>query len=179
MLTYIRNYMLLTAVRAVIIQFCVNLTVVPRFKLEPFTFGEAFMLCTAFVVLTHDFRLTYMADAVNSIKNIASGIATMQYNIANLTLKRLDIISNELSNLSEENMKLEDVKSPYRQAPSIEFIAKRHGVSVDAIMKQLEMGIKVEAEHTSDEKVAEKIALDHLMELPDYYTRLEKIENED
>lgn len=43
---------------------------------------------------------------------------------------------------------------------------------------QLEMGIKVEYEHTPDKDVARKIALDHLTELKDYYTRLEKMEKE-
>jgi hypothetical protein len=42
--------------------------------------------------------------------------------------------------------------------------------------KQISMGIEVEMEHTKDPKVALEIAMDHLMELPDYYTRLEKME---
>lgn len=38
--------------------------------------------------------------------------------------------------------------------------------------EQLEMGIEVELEHTSDEEIARKIALDHLAEDPRYYTKL-------
>lgn len=37
---------------------------------------------------------------------------------------------------------------------------------------ELEIGKKVEREHTQDEKKAEKIAKDHLKESKDYYTRL-------
>lgn len=55
-------------------------------------------------------------------------------------------------------------------------IAQKHGVSVAEIDKQLAMGIKVEKEHTSDDKIAREIALDHLRELPDYYTQLKKTE---
>lgn len=55
-------------------------------------------------------------------------------------------------------------------------IAKKHGVSVDVIKAQVRMGIKVEHEHTTDDKQAEKIALDHLDEMPDYYTKLNKME---
>ena len=44
--------------------------------------------------------------------------------------------------------------------------------------KQLEMGIKVEMEHTTDPLISRKIALDHLKEIPDYYTRLDKMEKE-
>lgn len=44
--------------------------------------------------------------------------------------------------------------------------------------KQLEMGIKVEMEHTNNKEVALCIALDHLVEFPDYYTRLEEMEEE-
>jgi hypothetical protein len=59
---------------------------------------------------------------------------------------------------------------------SIEDIAKRHSVSVGQIEAQLEKGKKVEMEHTDDPKKAEEIAKDHLMEMPDYYDKLEKIE---
>jgi hypothetical protein len=42
--------------------------------------------------------------------------------------------------------------------------------------QQLAMGIEVEKEHSPDELTARKIALDHLAELSDYYTRLQAIE---
>ena len=57
-----------------------------------------------------------------------------------------------------------------------EEIAKKHKVPVEEINKQVEKGIKVEKEHTDDEKKAERIALDHLFEIPDYYDRLDKME---
>jgi len=44
--------------------------------------------------------------------------------------------------------------------------------------KQLEMGREVEKEHTDNPEIAEKIALDHLSESPEYYTYLEKMEKE-
>jgi hypothetical protein len=46
----------------------------------------------------------------------------------------------------------------------------------DVDAQQLKMGIKEELEHTPDEDIAKEIALDHLAEMPDYYTRLEKME---
>lgn len=55
-------------------------------------------------------------------------------------------------------------------------LAKHHGVGLDEIMSQLEMGTRIEQEHTSDPKVAREIALDHLKEMPDYYSRLKKME---
>lgn len=44
--------------------------------------------------------------------------------------------------------------------------------------KQLEIGIKVEMEHTKDAAIAEEIAKDHLTEDPEYYSKLEKMEEE-
>jgi hypothetical protein len=44
--------------------------------------------------------------------------------------------------------------------------------------EQLNMGIHVELEHTDNRDIAKKIALDHLSEIPDYYTRLAKMESE-
>jgi hypothetical protein len=53
-------------------------------------------------------------------------------------------------------------------------LAKRHSVSVEHIRSQLKKGVKVEQEHTKDIKVAKEIALDHLKEDPNYYTKLLK-----
>ena len=57
-----------------------------------------------------------------------------------------------------------------------EKIAAKHKVDVGVIHQQLKMGVKVEKEHTSDSKIAREIALDHLWEKADYYTRLKKVE---
>lgn len=43
--------------------------------------------------------------------------------------------------------------------------------------KELELGIKVEMEHTEDESLAKSIAKDHLLEVSDYYTKLKKVED--
>lgn len=59
---------------------------------------------------------------------------------------------------------------------SVEQIAQKHNVSIQKIQQQLQIGIEVEKEHTSNYDVAKEIALDHLMELPDYYTKLKKVE---
>jgi len=48
----------------------------------------------------------------------------------------------------------------------------------DADPKELAMGVKVEMEHTTDAEIAKRIALDHLEEIEDYYTRLKKMEEE-
>lgn len=44
--------------------------------------------------------------------------------------------------------------------------------------EELNMGIEVEREHTDDPELAKEIAKDHLAELPNYYTRLKKMESE-
>ncbi|MBP7603249.1 MAG: hypothetical protein KBA15_04945 [Spirochaetes bacterium] len=43
-------------------------------------------------------------------------------------------------------------------------------------LDQLILGIKIELEHTSNRLIALEIAADHLEEIPDYYTRLEEME---
>ena len=48
----------------------------------------------------------------------------------------------------------------------------------DADPEELEKGIRIESEHTENEDLAKEIALDHLAEIPDYYTRLEAMEKE-
>lgn len=62
---------------------------------------------------------------------------------------------------------------------SVEELAKKHGVSRMDIARQLDKGVKVELEHTSDRKVAREIALDHLAEDPRYYDKLSSVELEE
>ena len=62
---------------------------------------------------------------------------------------------------------------PYK---TVEQIAKKHRMDVSDIQKQLDMGVPIEHEHTKNHKLAMEIALQHLDEIPDYYTRLKKME---
>ncbi len=41
---------------------------------------------------------------------------------------------------------------------------------------EVRMGVEHELEHTNDPDLAEQIAIDHLAETPDYYTRLQAVE---
>ena len=63
-----------------------------------------------------------------------------------------------------------------KPAKTLSQIAKDGNVSVAAIKKQIAMGTKVEGEHTTNKAIATKIAKQHVDELPDYYTRLKKME---
>jgi hypothetical protein len=64
---------------------------------------------------------------------------------------------------------------PYK---TVEEIAKKHRLEVSFIQKQLDMGAPIEHEHTKNQKLATEIALQHLDEIPDYYTRLKKMESD-
>jgi len=55
---------------------------------------------------------------------------------------------------------------------------KKEFKETDANPDELAKGKEVEKEHTKDENIATKIALDHLAEIPDYYSRLKKMEDE-
>lgn len=61
---------------------------------------------------------------------------------------------------------------------SIPQIAKKHNVTIATILTQIEKGIPVEREHTTSDQLALEIVLDHLTEMPDYYTRLKKMERD-
>lgn len=69
---------------------------------------------------------------------------------------------------------LQSLTEAYLVEKSLEVLAKKHDVEVSELQKQLNIGIEVEKEHTDDEDKARTIALDHLDEKPDYYTKLKK-----
>jgi hypothetical protein len=58
-------------------------------------------------------------------------------------------------------------------------IAMMHGVDVSKIDSEVSKGIKIEMEHTTDKDIAHEIAMDHVIEDPEYYTKLSKTELEE
>ena len=73
-------------------------------------------------------------------------------------------------------VELKEEKLPSVKTYDPDYIAKKHNVPVKKILDQLKAGIKVEYEHAQDKKTAREIALDHLLEFPDYYDRLDSME---
>lgn len=57
-------------------------------------------------------------------------------------------------------------------------IANKFKIDIKVINTQIKKGTKVEMEHVNDESSAKEISMDHLIEIPDYYDRLEKMEEE-
>ena len=66
----------------------------------------------------------------------------------------------------------------FKPHKTVEQIAKKHRLDVSFIQRQLDMGEPIEHEHTKDHNLALDIALQHLDEIPDYYTRLKKMESD-
>jgi hypothetical protein len=66
--------------------------------------------------------------------------------------------------------------SKFKSHKTVEQIARKHRMDVSFIQKQLDIGEPIEHEHTQDHELAKDIALQHLDEIPDYYTRLKKME---
>lgn len=88
-------------------------------------------------------------------------------------LHRLRDIYNDIHS---EKMSMEEKGPKILDKPtlSISDLAKKHRVGREHIIAQLKKGIKVELEHTSIRDVATEIALDHLSEDPNYYSKLVK-----
>ena len=86
----------------------------------------------------------------------------------------IKMLSDALDSVKDDN----EIKGGLADKISIEELSKKHKVSVDEIVEQLLKGIEVELEHTNDKDKAKEIAMDHLFEMPDYYTKLKKMEND-
>lgn len=85
-----------------------------------------------------------------------------------------------------KNMNEEQIKGGLSDNKTLHDLVVHHGKDSWAsiqfeslekqLEKQLERGIKIESEHTSDNKIAMEIAMDHLWEDPKYYDKLNKME---
>lgn len=83
-------------------------------------------------------------------------------------------IYNDLYVFQRKDLTLKEVEETYLDGVSngrnaIQ-VAEYHDVPVEDIIEQLKLGVRIEFEHTSNPDIAERIALDHLMERPNYYT---------
>ena len=74
----------------------------------------------------------------------------------------------------EESVGIEKVLN--KPTPTIEELAQKYNVPRSEVLKQLDAGIKIEKEHTSNREVAKQIALDHLGEKLEYYELLSKFD---
>jgi len=83
------------------------------------------------------------------------------------------------------NTLIENTLNGLAKGKTLEDIAKKHNVDIEALKKQLDDGIGVETkEHVEseakkpkvDRETAKKIAMDHLFEDPEYYTKLANME---
>ena len=112
----------------------------------------------------------------NDIKLIGGNtrLAGLNSKNANPKIWLVNLNNDKKNELSEK----EEIKGGFADEMNVNDIAKRHNLPVKKIQSQLDMGIKVEYEHTDDKDKSREIALDHLYEIPDYYTRLDKMEKE-
>ena len=118
--------------------------------------------------------LENMAEAVDPSKATKLKMISIKGDQKEITIDKKDL---------EKYLKLDYVIKEYlpeaeqlKPVPSLEDSAKKHNVDIEVLKKQLEKGIEIEKEHTKDEKVAEKIALAHIDERPDYYIQIDKLE---
>lgn len=92
-------------------------------------------------------------------------------------LKKYENMNSELK--SKKGSSYEDIlKGGKSDGMDEAELAKKHGVSVAQIKKQIEKGISIEKEHTDNLAIQMEIAKDHIEEFVDYYDRLEKMEKQ-
>lgn len=109
-------------------------------------------------------KITRAADYIDSAAEYLTSNEKVQEDVVSKVLKSI---------FEEDDCECEKESKPVM---SVKSIAKKHGVPSSDILDQLKMGIKVEKEHTTDKEDARAIALQHLAERPDYYTKLKKVE---
>jgi len=76
-------------------------------------------------------------------------------------------IFGESSDIKIESEKIKGGKSENMTPKDL---SKKHKVDIKDIEKEINVGTKIEMEHTDSKKIAKEIAMDHIAEFPDYYT---------
>ena len=90
--------------------------------------------------------------------------------------KKYDISKSNYQKFKMAPINEDEIKGGKADGMDIEEVAEMHGMSVDDMYDEFSKGVQHEMEHTSEPRVAIEIALDHLYEDPEYYTKLEGME---
>jgi len=78
--------------------------------------------------------------------------------------------------IDEIAVEIDNIPGGLAKGMTLSDIAKHHNISLQTLKNEFIKGYAVEREHTTDTNIAKEIALDHLYEDPNYYSKLSKIE---
>ena len=81
-----------------------------------------------------------------------------------------------LENVTKDDLTSSNFEKDFINAGEYNKYLKKHK-SLDVDSKELSIGKDIEMEHTTDVSISERIALDHIAEIPNYYTWLVWMEN--
>jgi hypothetical protein len=78
--------------------------------------------------------------------------------------------------IDEIAVQIDNIPGGLANGMTLNDIAKHHNISPQTLKNEFIKGYAIEREHTTDINIAKEIALDHLYEDPNYYSKLSKIE---
>jgi len=129
-------------------------------------------------------KFQFLSEAINASSKLSFGplcISVLKMLAENPELSRKDIkqwATTSGFDIEEVETRIYKIAAAFARFWFGGLSNKKSFTERDADAEQLRMGIEVEYEHTPDFIASKKIALDHLAEIPDYYTRLDKMEKE-
>ncbi len=91
-------------------------------------------------------------------------------------VKKLKSKLNKDGSEEYQPVKEDQIPGGLAKGMTLKDIAKHHKISPQTLKNEFIKGYAVEREHTTDINIAKEIALDHLYEDPNYYSKLSKIE---
>ncbi len=109
----------------------------------------------------------------------ASETFNKSFDKAASTIKMSPEVMNAMTQMKNSMKEEEILKGGLADNKSLGDIARKHKVDIKDLTKQFSQGVKVEMEHTDDKNKASEIAMDHLTEDPEYYTKLKKVEEKE
>lgn len=113
----------------------------------------------------------YLEEAKKHLNNTKIKLAIMDLFSTDKKVTEMDVKSLA-KKLNVDHARLEDTIFSLLSS----LLYKRHKKTFKIDPTELKLGIATEKEHTSDPAIARKIAIDHLEEIPNYYSLLKSME---
>ena len=96
MINYARNYTIWILIQSTIVQFILNHTITTRFGLTPFAYYEIFMLCAAWFLLTHNHRMSKMAEDLSSLRELVANVSVVYASMGFTAINKLNDIEQKI-----------------------------------------------------------------------------------
>lgn len=168
-LTYMRNMLLLIAVKSAVLYTVFNFIIADKLQIPILSYGEAFLLSFLFFALTFDFKFSYLLSQIDRVSMLLHSYTKLKVTMEDHSIKTQTDIKENLEYILENLSTNVD----FNGDSVANIISKKHKVDLSDIQYEYNIGILYETMFNNlDKESAKPIIVSNLLEIPNFYSNI-------